>query len=52
MLQVFCPTIFEDEDVIQIHHHKRIGERMQYIVYHAHEIFWGIFEAKGHDQPL
>jgi hypothetical protein len=52
MLQVFHPTLYEDEDVIQIHHHKRIGEGPQYIVHHPHEICWGIRQAKGHDQPF
>jgi hypothetical protein len=52
MLQVFYPLLIEDEDVIQIHHQKIIGERPQDIVHHPHEIFWGIFQAKGHDQPF
>jgi hypothetical protein len=52
MLQVFHPTLVEDEDVIQIHHHKRIGERPQYIIHHPHEICWGIRQGKGHDQPF
>jgi hypothetical protein len=49
---VFHPILVEDEDVIQIHHHKRIGERLQYIIHHPHESGWGIWEAKGHDQPV
>jgi hypothetical protein len=49
---VFHPILVEHEDVIQICHHKRIGERPQDIIYHPHEIFWGIFQAKGHDQPF
>jgi hypothetical protein len=52
MLQVFHPILFEYEDAIQIHHHKRIGERPQDIVHHPHEICWGICQAKGHDQPF
>jgi hypothetical protein len=40
-----------DEDVIQIHHYKIIGERPQDIIHHPHEI-WGIFQTKGHDQPF
>ena len=27
MLQVLCPSIVVDEDVIQVHHYKSIGER-------------------------
>jgi hypothetical protein len=26
MLQVLCPTLIEDEDVIQIHHHKELAK--------------------------
>jgi hypothetical protein len=36
MLQVFLPNIVEDEDVIEIHHHKIIDERLQYIFHHPH----------------
>jgi hypothetical protein len=50
MLQVFHPTLVEDEDVIQIHHHKIIDERPQDIIHHPYEIFWGIRQPKGHDQ--
>jgi hypothetical protein len=52
MLQVFHPSLVVDEDVIQIQHHKRIGEIPQYIIHHPHESSWGIFQTKGHDQPL
>jgi hypothetical protein len=52
VLQVFCLILVEDEDVIQIFHHKRIGERMQDIIHHPHENIWGIFQDKGHDQPF
>jgi hypothetical protein len=52
MLQVLCPTLVEDEDVIQINHHKIIGERPQYIIHHPHESCWGIFQAKEEDQPF
>jgi hypothetical protein len=38
MLQVFYPSFVVDEDVIQIHHYKRIGEMSQDIIYHPHEI--------------
>jgi hypothetical protein len=52
MLQVFLPILVVDEDVIQIHHHKRIDERPPYIIHHPHEICWGIHQTKGHDQPF
>jgi hypothetical protein len=52
MLQVFHPSLVVDEDVIQIHHYKIIGERPQDIIHHPHEICWGIFQTKGHDQPF
>jgi hypothetical protein len=37
VLQVFFPTLFEDEDVIQIHNHKGIGEGFQYVIHQHHE---------------
>jgi hypothetical protein len=52
MLQVFYPIIVVDEDVFQIHHQKRIGERMQDIIHHPHEISCGIHQTKLHEQPL
>jgi hypothetical protein len=52
MLQVFCLTLVEYEDVIQILHQKIIGERTQDIVHHPHEICWGFFQAKGNDHPF
>jgi hypothetical protein len=52
MLQVFRPILVEDENVIQMHHQKTIGEIPQDIVHHHHESCWGIFQAKGHDHPF
>jgi hypothetical protein len=52
MLQAFCPSLVVDKDVMQIHHYKSIGERLEDIVHHPHEICWGIFQDKGHDQPF
>jgi hypothetical protein len=52
MLQVFYLILVEDEDVIQIHHHKIIGERPQDIIHHPHESCWGIYQTKGHDQSF
>jgi hypothetical protein len=52
MLQVFHPTLVEDEDIIQIYHHKIIGERPQDIIHHPHETGWGILQTKVHDQPF
>jgi hypothetical protein len=49
---VFHPTLVEYEDVIQIHHHKQIGERPKNIIHHPHESCWCVFQAKGHDQPF
>jgi hypothetical protein len=51
-MQMFHPIIAKNDDVIQIHHHKIIGEMPQDIVHHPREIFWFIFQAKWHDQPL
>jgi hypothetical protein len=52
MLQVFRLSIVVDEDVMQINHYKRIGERPQDIVHHPHEICWGFCQTKGHDQQF
>jgi hypothetical protein len=49
VLQVLHPILAKDEDVIQIHYHKIIGERMQGIIQHPHESYWGICQAKGYD---
>jgi hypothetical protein len=49
MIQVFHPSLFVDDDVIYIHHYKIIGERLQDIIHHPHEICWSIFQTKGHD---
>jgi hypothetical protein len=52
MLQVFYPNIVEDEDIIQIYHHKRIGERPQDIIHQPNESGWGVRQTKGYDQPF
>jgi hypothetical protein len=52
MLQVFCPRFVVNENVIQIHHYKSIGEWSQDIVHHPHESGWRICQTKGHDQPF
>jgi hypothetical protein len=52
MLQVLCPNLVEHEDVIQIYHHKIIGQRPQYIIHDPHESFLGIHQAKWHDQSF
>jgi hypothetical protein len=52
MLQVFCHSLVVDEDVIQLHHHKIISERLQDNIHHPHESCRGIFQTKGHDQPF
>jgi hypothetical protein len=52
MLQAFLPFIVVDEDVIQIHHHKIIGEMPQDIIHYLHESCWDIIQTKEHDQPF
>jgi hypothetical protein len=52
MVQVFHPSLVVDEDVIQVHHYKSIGERSYDIVHHPHEIYWSICQTKGHEQPF
>jgi hypothetical protein len=47
MLQVFFPSLVVNENVIQIHHYKSIGEWSQDIVHHPHESGWSIFKPKG-----
>ena len=43
MLQVFFPSLVVNEDVIQIHHYKSIGEWLQDIINHPHESGWSIY---------
>jgi hypothetical protein len=52
MLQVFFPSLVVNEDVIQIHLYKIIGEWSQDIVHHSHECGWSIYQTKGHDKPF
>jgi hypothetical protein len=52
MFQVFHPILVVDADVIQIHHHKIIGERLQDIIHHPHKSCWDIRLTKGHDKPF
>jgi hypothetical protein len=52
MLQVLCPSLVVDEDVIQIHHYKIISERSYDIVYHPHKSCWSICQTKGHEQTF
>jgi hypothetical protein len=52
MLQMSYPSLVVDEDVIQKHHYKIIGERSQDIVHHPHKICWRIFQTKGHEQAF
>jgi hypothetical protein len=49
MLQVFGPSLAVNENVIQIHHYKIIGEWSQDIIHHPHESGQSIFQTKGHD---
>jgi hypothetical protein len=52
MLQVFCPSLAINENVIQIHHYKSIGAWLHDIVHHPHQSGWSICQDKGHDQPF
>jgi hypothetical protein len=52
MLQVFDQSLDVNENVIQIHHYKSIGEWSHDIFHHPHESGWSIFQTKGHDQPF
>jgi hypothetical protein len=52
MMQVFDPSLVVNENVIQIHQYKSIGEWSQDIVHYPHESGWSICQTKGHDQPL
>jgi hypothetical protein len=49
---VFSPSLLVNENFIEIHHYKIIGEWLQDIVHHPHESGWRIFQTKGHDQPF
>jgi hypothetical protein len=49
MLQVFRLSLAVNENVIEIHHYKSIGEWSQNTIHHPHESGWIIFQTKGHD---
>jgi hypothetical protein len=51
-VQVICPTFVENEDVMQIYDHKRIGESSQDIIHQDHEGCWSIIQSKIYDQPF
>jgi hypothetical protein len=51
-VEVFHPILVVDEDVIQIHYYKIIGERSYDIIHHSHKSCWSICQNKGHDQPF
>jgi hypothetical protein len=42
MPHVLFPCPVEDEDVIEIYHHKGVGEGFQYIIHQPHESGWCI----------
>jgi hypothetical protein len=42
IVHVLLSSSVEDEDVIQIYHHKRFGEGFQYIIHQSHESCWCI----------
>jgi hypothetical protein len=52
ILQVFSQSLVVNENVIQIHHYKSVGEWSYDIIHHPHESGWSIFQTKGHDQPF
>jgi hypothetical protein len=52
VVQMFCSTLVEDEDVIHILNHKGIDQGLQDVIHQYHESGWGIRQAKGNDQPL
>jgi hypothetical protein len=52
MMQLFFPSIVVNENVIQIHHYKRIGEWSRDIIHHPHESGWRLCQTRGHEQPF
>ena len=52
MLQVFGPSLAVNENVIQTHNYKIIGEWSHDIVHHPHESGQRIFQTKGHERPF
>jgi hypothetical protein len=47
MMQVFCPSLVVDEDVIQIYHYKIIGERLQESSIILMKFVWAFIKPKG-----
>ena len=52
VLQVFLPTLVEDEDVVQIYNHKRVGKGSQDVIHQPHKSCRGICQPERHDQSL
>jgi len=49
---VLFPTLVEDEDVIEINNHERVGEGPQDVIHRPHKSSRGICQPIGHDQPF
>jgi len=52
MVYVLFPTLTEDQDVVQVHYHERVGKGPQDIVHQLHEGCGAIRQLKRHDQPF
>ena len=52
MVEVLFPTLDEDRDFIQIHHHELVGEGSQDDFHQPHEGCGGIPQPERHDQLI
>ena len=51
-MDVLFPSLVEDQDVIQVHYYKRVGEWPQGVVHQPHEGCGSIFQPERDDEPF
>ena len=52
VVEVLFPSLVEDQDVIQVHYYKLVGDWMQYVVNQPHECCGSICQLERHDEPF
>ena len=52
MVEVLFPSLVEDQNVIQVHNYKRVGEWSQDVIHQPHGGCGSIHQLERHDQPL
>ena len=52
IVYVLFPTLIEDQDIVQVHYHERVGKGTKYVIHQPHEGCGGIPQPERHDQPF